>query len=298
MTTKIEWVRGTDGAQGESWNPVRGCSRVSPECDNCYAMRQAHRANVPGGAYEGLTVRRRGKVDWSGSVRQVHEKLTVPLRRRKATTWFVNSMSDLFHASVSSEEIAAVFGIMASCPHHTFQVLTKRAKRMRKWFEWATSAAGTNVLTGERTRIECDPLTTCLIQASRRVRLPPRIVGSGTALAWPLPNVWMGVSCGNRCDGTPRLEELRRVPAAVRFVSFEPLLEDLGELDLTGLHWAIVGSESGHGARAMRTEWARSIRDQCAAADVQFFFKQQLERGRKVSLPLLDGVRHDAMPGS
>src|SRR5690606_22560010 len=172
MTT-IEWTQGT-------WNPVSGCTRVSPGCDNCYAMRQAHRFSGNCQPYEGLTTIRRGKVDWTGSVRFVPEMLEVPLQR-KPTTWFVNSMSDLFHESLTNEQIASAFGGMAATPQHTYQILTKRPKRMREWFGW---------LDGRR----------------------------------PLHNVWLGVSCEDQARADERIPHLLSTPAAVRFVSAEPLL--------------------------------------------------------------------------
>jgi protein gp37 len=182
------------------------------------------------------------------------------------------------------------FGVMASCPQHTFQVLTKRADRMQAWFaQTAThptlrhpnAMADHAAYLGEIRGREADAINALY----RR------------EVAWPLPNVHVGVSVENRKHGLPRIDHLRRVPAAVRFLSVEPLLEDLGAIDLTGIHWVIAGVESGPGARPMNEDWVRSIRDQCAASGVPFFYKQKLdENGRKVSLPLLDGVRHDAMP--
>lgn len=203
-TTSIEWTEVT-------WNPVRGCSRVSPGCDNCYAMRQAHRSSGPGGAYEGLTTIRKGKVDWAGMARLVPEQLEAPLRRRKPTTYFVNSMSDLFHDSLAKEEIAAVFAVMAACSHHTFQVLTKRAKRM---LEVVTELYASDA--------------SLLYDAAEELagRMGWCHVGEDD---WklPLPNVWLGVSAENQEQADKRIPLLLKCHAAIRWVSAEPLLGPL-----------------------------------------------------------------------
>ncbi len=281
--TSIQW---TD----KTWNPVRGCSRVSPGCSNCYAMRQAHRFSNPGGPYEGLTVLRKGKVDWRGHARLVPEMLGQPLRWRKPARIFVNSMSDLFHSSLTDEEIAAVFGVMASSPEHTFQVLTKRPERMLEWFKWVNAA-------------EDDPYTTCLreaagwIEPSRWERVM-RDTGFEQDFPefepWPLPNVWLGVSVEDQKTANERINRLLDVPAAIRFISAEPLLEhiDLNHLPngmfspfsalrrwtdgktTTGLDWVIVGGESGHGARPCDSLWISSVVEQCAKAGVPCFVKQ------------------------
>lgn len=288
--TSIEWTEKT-------WNPVRGCSVVSAGCTNCYAMRTAHRFSGPGGKYEGLTRARKnlGPV-WTGEVRFVPEKLEEPLRWRKPARVFVNSMSDLFHEGVTDEQIAAVFGVMASCPQHTFQVLTKRPERARRWFAWIE----------EQIEIDGSAWTACLRETVCHFAEPALIEritedgiardGAPGAEPWPLPNVWLGVSVEDRKYGVPRIAHLRETPAAVRFLSIEPLLEDIGELDLTGISWCIVGGESGAGARPMQVEWARSIRDQCAAAGVVFFFKQWGGVRKKLLGRELDGRTHDAFP--
>lgn len=213
-TTDIQW---TDRV----WNPVRGCSRVSPGCDNCYAMRQAHRfshpavqdpsgdrsLDKPAGPYHGLTVIRKGKVDWRGHARLVPEMLEQPLRWRKPRRIFVNSMSDLFHSSLTDEEIAAVFGVMAACPHHTFQVLTKRPERMVEWFKWV------------RQRFPLDVIENCASDAGCSVDIQDEDA------VWPPRNVWVGVSVENQATADERIPLLKQVPAAVRFISAEPLLE-------------------------------------------------------------------------
>lgn len=279
-TTEIEWTDAT-------WNPTRGCVKVSPGCKHCYAEAFAERfRGVAGHPY-----------DRGFDPRLVPDKLGAPLDWKRARRVFVNSMSDLFMVDVPDEYVAAVFAVMAACPRHTFQILTKRADRMAAWFRWVASrpnhpGAGGGLV--HPFKVLCDgaaaaglPVTTESLYAQR---------GGGSA-PWPLGNVQVGVSVEDRRYGLPRIDHLRAIPAAVRFLSIEPLLEDLGAVDLTGIHWVIVGAESGHRARPMHEDWVRSLRDQCAAAGVPFFYKQRLdEKRRKVSLPLLDGVRHAAFP--
>lgn len=242
MSTKIEWTRGDDGRPGEVWNPTVGCSRVSPGCANCYAIRVAHRAMQP--AHVGLTVLPDGggAPDWTGEVRTLPDRLDVPRRWRRPRFVFVDSMSDLFEASVPEGFIRDVFATMADTPQHTYQVLTKRPQRMEAvlwspsfWFD----------LWGDRP----GPIPT------------------------HLPNVWLGTSIESDRYAW-RADYLRRVPAAVRFVSAEPLLGPLPSLDLDGIGWVIVGGESGPRSRPMHPDWARDLRDRCAAAGVPFFFKQ------------------------
>lgn len=235
--SSIEWTDAT-------WNPVRGCTKVSPGCKNCYAEAFAERfRGVAGQAYE-----------QGFELRLVPEKLQEPLRWRKPRTVFVNSMSDLFHEGVPDEYVGQVAEVMRRADWHTYQVLTKRSERMR------------------------DLLNTKL-----------RAFAS-------LPHVWWGVSVEDKKFGLPRVGHLREAPAAVRWLSVEPLLEDLGPLDLEGIRWVVVGGESGPRARPLRAEWARSVRDQCRAVNVPFFFKQwggvrKGEAGRE-----LDGRVHDDMP--
>ncbi len=267
--TDIQWTNAT-------WNPVRGCSRVSPGCDNCYAMRQAHRFSSAGGPYEGLTTLRKGKVDWRGRARLVPEMLDQPLRWRKPRRIFVNSMSDLFHSSLTNEEIAAVFGVMGAASQHTFQILTKRPERMLEWFEWA------------RQRFPLDVIENCASDAGCPVDIQIEDA------AWPLRNVWLGVSVENQKTANERIKRLLDVPAAIRFISAEPLLErvDLNHLPngmfspfsalrrwtdgktTTGLDWVIVGGESGHGARWCNPVWVEDLVKQCQEATVPIFVKQ------------------------
>ncbi len=237
----IEW---TDA----SWNPVRGCTKISPGCKHCYAETFAERwRGLPGHPYE-----------QGFDLRLVPEMLAAPLGWARPRTIFVNSMSDLFHDDVPGDHQVRTWQAMRLADWHTYQVLTKRAEGMAQSMSWILRKSG----AGED----------------------------------PLPHVWLGVSVEDRKFGVPRIEHLRETPAAVRFLSVEPLLEDLGELDLRGIDWVIVGGESGPGARPMAPEWVRSVRDQCAATGVAFFFKQWGGVRKKVAGRELDGVTHDAMP--
>lgn len=233
----IEWTDAT-------WNPVRGCVKVSPGCKHCYAETFAERfRGVPGNAYE-----------------QGFDPILVPQMLLEPLTWsgprlvFVNSMSDLFQAAVPDDYVEAVADVMLTARWHTYQVLTKRASRLRE------------VLTG-----------------------PLRDAASAA-------HIWWGVSVEDRRYGIPRIRELQSAEARVRFLSVEPLLEDVGELPLDGIHWVIVGGESGPGSRPMDAGWVRSIRDQCKQARVPFFFKQWGGLMKKRNGRLLEGVTHDAMP--
>jgi protein gp37 len=248
--TAIEW---TD----KVWNPTRGCSRVSAGCDNCYAMRQAHRFDTISekSPYHGLTTIRKGKVDWAGVARFVPEMLGAPLKWRKPQRIFVNSMSDLFHPSLSNEEIAAVFGVMAACPQHTFQVLTKQPRRAAEWFKVGEELTA---LAGERLAADNG---WCHAHEGEH---------------WPLPNVHLGVSAENQEAWNARLNFVHTCPAAVHFASFEPLL---GPIKLRGtgaihLDWAIVGGESGPGARPCDVAWLENIDEQCRENAIPVFVKQ------------------------
>ena len=237
--SKIEWTNAT-------WNPVRGCTKISPGCAHCYAETFAERfRGARGHPYE------RGF-----DLRLVPEKLAEPLRWTSPRAVFVNSMSDLFHEKIPDRYVEDVVRVMELADWHTFQVLTKRSDRLR------------DLLRGPLRR-----------HAEAR-------------------NIWWGVSVEDRRYGLPRVEHLREAPAAVRFLSIEPLIEDVGDLDLNGIDWVIVGGESGPKARPMEKPWVRSIRDQCASAGVPFFFKQwggvqKSRRGRT-----LDRRTYDAMPTS
>lgn len=297
----IEWVKNADGSAGKTWGVLRGCSRISPGCGGgirgpkgeqggCYAEgiagrfsweAQPEHANPTfheAGAFHGFAEMRDGRARWTGKVALVVEKLAEPLRTRKPTTWFI-SMSDLFHEGLAEDVILAIIGVMAAAAQHTFQVLTKRSGRMLDILSRATPEA-------------------CAQAMSKHLpgMYPAKWYEAAKRAAWPLPNVWWGVSVETE-KYKSRLDDLRACPAAVRFVSFEPLLGDLGTLDLSGIHQAITGSESGRGARPMVKQWVRNLRDQATAQGVAFFFKQELDaRGHKVRLPLLDGRQWDEMP--
>ena len=235
--TRIEWTDAT-------WNPIRGCTKISPGCTHCYAETFAERfRGVPGHPYE-----------QGFDLRTIPEKLADPLRWRASRMVFVNSMSDLFHQEVSEDYIRKVVRVMLLANWHTYQVLTKRSSRMRELLETRFRDAA------EATQI------------------------------------WWGVSVENRRDGLPRIEDLRAAPARVRFLSVEPLLEDLGPLDLSGIHWVIVGGESGPGARPMNPGWVRSIRDQCRTSGVPFFFKQWGGTRKGKAGRALDGQTYDEKP--
>ena len=236
----IEWTE-------QTWNPTTGCTKVSPGCKHCYAevmARRLHAMGAPGYANQfRLTLH--------------PERLEQPLSRRKPTTYFVNSMSDLFHKAVSDRFLDRVFEVIEASPQHCYQILTKRAERLPEYF-------------------------------ARR--------------ACPA-NVWLGVSVEDRKFGVPRIDHLRKVDAPIRFLSVEPLLEDLGPIDLSGIHWVIVGGESGHKARPMHEEWLANIQTQAEAANVAFFFKQWggwgadgVKRPKKANGRIFHGRTWDAYP--
>ncbi|MDZ5448894.1 phage Gp37/Gp68 family protein [Labrys sp. ZIDIC5] len=255
-STKIEWTDAT-------WNPVVGCTIVSPGCTNCYAMKQAARlldGNPKASHYAGTTRKVNGQAVWTGKVALAPEHiLTQPLRWKRPRKIFVNSMADLFHEDVPDEWINRVFAVMALAPQHTFQVLTKRSARMNQFL-----ANEYGALPG---RIFPYWAKTAVEQFGTGFKEPQ-------PLDMPLPNVWLGVSAEDQKRADERLPDLRSTPAAIRFVSFEPLLGPIENIDFTGIHWAIVGGESGHGARPMHPTWERSIRLQCADAHVAYLGKQ------------------------
>jgi protein gp37 len=237
LGTSIEWTDAT-------WNPVRGCSKVSPGCKHCYAERFAERfRGVPGHPFE-----------QGFEVRLVPEKLPDPLRWRTPRKIFVNSMSDLFHDDVPDDYIASVCKVMEAADWHIFQILTKRHDRM--------------------SRLLSGPLRSFAMK----------------------PNIWWGVSVENKKHGLPRLRRLQQTHVAVRFLSIEPLLEDLGKIDLKGIAWAIVGGESGPGARPMKVEWVRSIQSQCDRDGVPFFFKQWGGTRKAASGRVLNGRTYNNFP--
>jgi protein gp37 len=238
--SRIEWTE-------QTWNPTTGCTKVSDGCRHCYAevmARRLHAIGVPG--YEN---------NFKLTLQQ--NRLSQPLSRRQPTLYFVNSMSDLFHRDVPDQFLDEVFAVIRATPQHTYQILTKRARRLPRYF----------------AKRECPT------------------------------NVWLGVSVENRRSGLPRIDDLRRTTARIRFLSVEPLLEDLGDLELDGIDWVIVGGESGHQARPMNAVWARNVKRQCAAAGVPFFFKQWgrfgqdgVSRSKGRNGRELDGRIYDDMP--
>ena len=239
-TSKIEWTE-------QTWNPIVGCTKISAGCKHCYAETVDKRLQTMGtpGYENGF------------ALRLLPERLADPAKRQKPTVYFVNSMSDLFHEKVPESYIQQVFDVIAATPQHSYQILTKRAARLARYF---------------------------------RDRVVP-------------PNVWLGVSVENRKHGVPRIDYLRTVPARIRFLSVEPLLDDVGELDLRDIHWVIVGGESGPKARPMKPEWAEAVRRQCAEQEVAFFFKQWggwgadgKRRAKSKNGRLLNGRTWDEMP--
>jgi protein gp37 len=244
-----------------TWNPVRGCSRVSRGCEHCYAERTALRFS--GGTktdtpspFHGFVTKVNGHASWTGKVELVEKALSEPLKWRRPCRVFVNSMSDLFHENLTDDAIDRVFAVMALCPHLTFQVLTKRPERMRKYLSRGVD--------DEFMRDRLDEAVQEFEACHANMDAPER---------WPLPNVWLGVSVEDRKHRN-RIDILRETPAVKRFVSFEPLLEDLGELDLTGIDWAIWGGESGPGARPLEAEWIRRGMIQASICGTKNFVKQ------------------------
>lgn len=246
--SSIEWTDAT-------WNPVTGCTRASAGCDLCYAVPMTRRLAAMGQEkYAGLV--NPGKGHFNGKTKEHSDALGQPFKRQKATIYFVNSMSDLFHPGVTFEFVAAVFGVMAATPHHTYQVLTKRPERAAAFFNWLSDSP----------EEQCAEAVEAATQGALTVE--------PGGVNWPLENVWIGTSVeDNRV--IERIDHLRQVPAHVRFLSCEPLI---GELDLRGrleaIDWVIVGGESGPGARPMRAEWAEAIQAACAEAGAAYFFKQ------------------------
>lgn len=311
--TKIEWARNADGSQGQTWNPLRakvidgtsnvskaghfgtGCTMVSPGCLNCYA---------------GTINRRFYGNDYSYQTKPTEfyldeRILEAPLRTRKPTTFFVCSMCDLFHENVPNELIAEIFGVMAMCEQHTFQVLTKRQERMKLWFDWIASQWPQLFMDHqipEDYPIDANVVLQFVSHLPTRSLL--EVCKDVAPQDWPLPNVWTGVSAENQETADLRIPILLQIPAAIRWVSLEPLLGPIflgkcGAVEIyrpgykTGepvnlvtdpnfpqikarglIDWAVVGGESGPKARPMHPEWARSLRDQCVDANIPLFFKQ------------------------
>lgn len=251
-TSKIEWTEIT-------WNPTTGCDRISPGCDNCYALRMSKRLKAMGSAHYQTDGDPRTSGPGFGVA--VHEDaFGEPLHWARPRIVFVNSMSDLGHARIHRTAVAEIFAVMALTPQHTYQVLTKRPGRLARML---TEQQFAQLYTAAvERRLAEDP------KLARR--FPDR---AAVTASWPLANVWIGTSVESD-EYCTRVAELRKIPAAVRFLSLEPLLGLLASLNLAGVDWVIAGGESGPGARPMHPDWARTLRDQCVAADVPFFFKQ------------------------
>lgn len=239
--SKIEWTE-------QTWNPVTGCTKVSPGCKHCYAEVMSKRLKAMG--VEGYE-------NGFSTISLMEERLVQPLLRKKPTVYFVNSMSDLFHEQVPFEYIDKVMAIIEQTPQHAFQILTKRAERMREYFE------------------------------SRQAP----------------DNAWLGVSVEDKQYGKPRIAQLQRIRAKTRFLSIEPLLENIGKISLRGIHWVIVGGESGVKARPMEEAWVLNIKTQCERAGADFFFKQWgtwgadgKKRSKGANGRLLEGRTWDYIP--
>lgn len=241
-TTSIEWTE-------QTWNPTTGCTKISPGCKHCYAETMAARLHA---------MRVKGYEN-GFDLSVLPDRLGEPLKRKKPTMYFVNSMSDLFHEDIPIAFLDEVFKVITQTPQHTYQILTKRAEGMRKYFASSERAV-------------------------------PR-------------NVWLGVSVEDRKHGIPRINELRQIDAAIRFLSVEPLLEDVGEVDLRDIHWVIVGGESGPKARPMNPDWVEAIHKSCDQQGAVFFFKQWggwgsdgKKRPKKENGRIFAGKTWDGMP--
>ncbi|MEQ8261725.1 MAG: phage Gp37/Gp68 family protein [Alcanivorax sp.] len=239
--SKIEWTE-------QTWNPVVGCTKVSPGCKFCYAETMSKRLHAMGvnGYEKGFS-----------TISLMEDRLSQPLKRKKPTLYFVNSMSDLFHEKVPFDYIDKVMEVIELSPHHAYQILTKRAGRMKEYFE-----------------------------------------------THPVPsNAWLGVSVEDKQYGKPRISELQKINAKTRFLSIEPLLEDIGTISLKGIHWVIVGGESGPKARPMLESWVINIKRQCQRSNTKFFFKQWgawgddgIKRSKQANGRKLQGKTWDQIP--
>lgn len=238
--SKIEWTE-------ETWNPTTGCTKVSAGCKNCYAEVMANRLQAMGTpGYEN---------GFEFSI--MPDRLEQPLRKKKATKYFVNSMSDLFHEKMPHDFLDKIMGVINLTPQHIYQILTKREDAMFGYFQ------------------------------NRKVP----------------ENIWLGVTVDDKKHGVPRIDKLRNIDATIKFLSVEPLLEDIGEIDLTGIHWVIVGGESGAKARPMKKEWALNVKRQCEEQNVAFFFKQWgawgadgVKRSKKTNGRILNGKEWNEYP--
>ncbi len=254
--SKIEWTE-------QTWNPTTGCTKVSAGCKHCYAEAMHKRLNAMG---------TKGYENPFSNVVCHEDRLSMPLKRKKPTTYFVNSMSDLFNPDVPDEFIDEIFKVASKTPQHTYQILTKNTNNFKQWF-WSRNGGHFDSLFGE------------------------------------MRNILLGVSVENKKEGLPRIEDLRSSFYSTSnfkpklFLSIEPLLEDLGNIDLTDINWVIVGGESGNNARPMQTHWVLNIKRQCKEQGVPFFFKQWgtygedgIKRSKKANGCLIDGVEYKARP--
>lgn len=255
--TGIEW---TD----KTWNPMRGCRIISPGCQNCYAMKMAHRFSGADAPYNGLTELTLKGPRWNGEGKFAQSVLSDPLGWKQPCRVFVDSMSDLFYDAFTDEQIAAVFGVMSMAPQHTFQVLTKRAARMREWFE-------------KVARKHADPAQHC-VEAAWEAGAKMRAVSLfQKPNVWPLENVWMGVSVESQEYADERIPYLVNTPAALRFVSYEPALGPVDWdrwLGFGGVEWVIAGGESGPRARPCNAAWFYQLIEQARPKGVAVFVKQ------------------------
>lgn len=301
MSTEIGWTWVPDGKGGtkvgRTWNPQVGCKEVSPACRSCYAAKLAHRSNGEKPMvkqHHGLTVMRTNAAGenlgahWNGKINRVPQLLAQPLRWAKPSGIFVGSMTDLFY-DVSTDEacrwIAAIFGIMAATPRHTYMLLTKRPENAAKWFAWIKDA----LAWGERDRGEIAVLAEALCEQA--VDWPKWVGSEGDGLMellddaeWPLRNVRIGVTAEDQPRADERIPILLELPAAGHYVSYEPALGPVNfspwlekrprKNEAPRIDWVICGGESGSGARPMHPDWARSARDQCLETGTPFFFKQ------------------------
>lgn len=250
--TEIEWTDAT-------WNPVAGCSIMSAGCTNCYAMNMARRLEAMGvEKYAGLTRISGKRTIWNGTIHEDHKALEIPKTWKKPRKIFVNSMSDLFHPSVSEEFVSLVWKVMQEADQHKYQILTKRPDRMAEIL--------------------------------------------GRICPTPLHHVWLGTSVEGK-SVTHRIDELRKVPSEIRFISFEPLIDDVGDVNLHGIDWAIVGGESGRSARPIKEAWIDTIHDACRVSGTAFFFKQwgtwgkdNKKRSKKINGRDYRGRTWDEMP--
>lgn len=326
--TSIEWTATLhpDGTvtPGKTWNPIRGCSRVSSGCKNCYAERQALRfvgkvcirhgdrfcetcadSELQSGPFAGFVTKVNGHASWTGKVELIESMLDAPLRWKRPCKIFVNSMSDIFHEALPDEAIDRVFAVMALCPQHTFLILTKRPERMLAYFGGSYPGS---IETAVRIKTAAQPIW-------------PEGFSGFDYPGWPFRHVWLGVSCEDQATADERIPLLLRTPAAIRFVSYEPALGpvdftelpsasgigryldalsnagvDPGAVVPTKLDWCIAGFESGPGARPAEEEWIRAVKDQCVAAGTAFFYKQSAINGRKIGTPELDGRKWMQFP--